>query len=131
MRVDAVERRLVEWAAWFNAGGASCDGGWPVKNILHPSWLPPSGGASPSLPAGRRADTREREVHRAIARLSDRTIAAVVVHYCKRWTLAQQAQALGCSEAAVGVRIARAHERLAVVLSEGIAAGVFQRIECA
>lgn len=131
MRVEAVERRLVEWAAWFNAGGASCDGGWPVKNILHPSWLPPSGGASPSMPAGRRADTREREVHKAIALLSDRTIAAVVVRYCKRWTLAQQAEALGCSEAAVGVRIGRAHERLAVVLAGGIAAGVLQRKETA
>ena len=102
-----------------------------MKNILHPSWLPPSGGASPSLPAGRRADTREREVHRAIALLSDRTIAAVVVRYCKRGTLAQQAEALGCSEAAVGVRIGRAHERLAVVLAGGIAAGVLQRKESA
>jgi DNA-directed RNA polymerase specialized sigma24 family protein len=118
MRVEAVERRLVEWAAWFNAGGSSCDGGWPVKNILHPSWLPPSGGASRSLPAGRRADTREREIHRAIGLLSDRSIAAVVVHYCKRWTLVEQANALGCSTAALTGRIARVHERLAVVLAE-------------
>jgi hypothetical protein len=131
MRVEAVEKRLVEWAAWFNAGGSSCDGGWPVKNILHASWLPPSGGATPCLPAGRRADTREREMHRAIGLLSDRMIAALVVHYCKRWSLADQAEALACSEAAVSGRIARAHQHLAVRLAGGITEGVFQRSESA
>lgn len=117
MRLESVDKRLVEWAAWFNAGGVTVDGGWPVKNILHPSWLPPSGGASPSLPAGRRADTREREVHRALAELSDKLIAAVVVHYVKRWTVANQAAALGCSEEAVRMRVGRAHVQLAALLA--------------
>lgn len=117
MRIESVDRRLVEWAAWFNAGGCTVDGGWPVKNILHPSWLPPSGGAAPALPAGRRADTREREVHRSIAQLSDKLIAALVVHYCKRWSIALQAEALGCSEVAAAGRIGRAHELLAPMLA--------------
>lgn len=118
MRIESVDRRLVEWAAWFNAGGVKVGGGWPVKNILHPSWLPPSGGAVPVLPSGRRADTREREVHQAIGRLSDKLIAAVVVHYCKRWPLAQQAVELGCTEVAVGARVVRAHQHLAQWLRE-------------
>ncbi len=118
MRLDSIDRRLVEWAAWFNAGGVCVDGGWPVKNILHPSWMPPSGGGQHCMPVGRRADTREREVHRALATLSDRLIAAVVVHYVKRWTVSDQAQALGCSEEAVRVRIGRAHVRLAAVLAQ-------------
>ena len=116
MRIEAIERRLHDWAAWFNSGGCVVDGGWPVKNILHPSWLPPGGGSSTPVAAVARSDLLERATHKAIGTLSDKLIATVVVHYCRRMTLEQQAQALGCRPAAVGVRVERAHEQLAQVL---------------
>lgn len=116
MRSKAVEQRLVEWAAWFNAGGCVAQGGWPTKNILDPSWLPPSGGGVPAVVTGGRSDRRERYTHEAIGMLSDKLICAVVVHYCKRWSLADQAQALQCGESTVSQRVERAHMALAASL---------------
>lgn len=113
MRSETIEKRLMEWAAWFNAGGCTAQGGWPTKNILHSSWLPPSGGSKQVLVTGGRSDRREREMHDLIGCLSDKLICAVVVHYCKRWKLADQAEALQCSVSTVAARIGRAHELLA------------------
>lgn len=114
---ENIDRRLREWAAWFNAGGSAV-GGWPVKNILHPSWLPPSAGSLVVLPARVGSDARARQVHRAIGMLSDKLIAALVVRYCKRWSVAAQAQELGCGEAALHARVVRAQGRLAELLAE-------------
>lgn len=120
MRNEAVERRLQAWAAWFNAGGAaSANGGWPVKNILHPSWLPPTGGGAPAVPCAGRGDHQERETHQALGLLTDKLLAAVVVHYCKRWPLAQQARELACSETTVAMRVERAHRALLRHLADG------------
>lgn len=118
MRNEAIERRLCAWAAWFNGGGA-CEGGWPMKNILHPSWLPPSGGSTPTPATVRRGDADEREMHDAIGVLSANAIATIVVHYCKRWPLERQAEALGCSPSSIGMRVDRAHQRLAQILRGG------------
>lgn len=117
MRNEAIERRLCAWAAWFNGGGA-CEGGWPVKNILHPSWLPPAGGSTPMPAPSQRGDADERQMHRAIGMLSGTTIATIVVHYAKRWPLDRQAEELGCSASAIGMRVDRAHERLAQILRD-------------
>lgn len=113
---EQVDRRLREWAAWFNDGGCTV-GGWPVKNILHPSWLPPSAGSMVVLQVQAGSDARERQVHMAIGMLSDKLIAAVVVRYCKQWSAAAQAQELGCGASALQARIARAQARIAELLN--------------
>lgn len=116
MSDDDMDRWLNEWAAWFNSGGCTSGGGWPMTSVLHPSWMPPTPG---QMPAGARvghADHRERRMHAAIGMLGDKLIAAVVVRYCKRWSVSAQAEALGCTVPALHGRIARARARLAVLM---------------
>lgn len=108
--------RLHAWASWFNAGGCWVDGGWPVKNVLHPAWMPPSCSTSPTWPAGRRADTDERQVHAAIAKLSDKLIAALVARYCRNLSGRELADAMSCSEVAAAGRLHRAHDQLGAAL---------------
>jgi hypothetical protein len=107
--VQGVEARLVEWAAWFNAGGCS-DGAWPKKNILHPSWMPPCGGWSATVVSGARPSARERQVHAAIGLLTDKLIVCIVLRYAKRMTAPQQAATLGCTEQAIDTRLKRARD---------------------
>jgi hypothetical protein len=112
---QSIEQRLQEWAAWFNAGGCGT-GAWPRKNILHPSWLPPAGGWSAAVVVGARPSTRERAVHAAIGRLSDKLIVCIVQRYAKRMPAAQQALSLQCSEAAIEARLKRARDQVSALL---------------
>ncbi len=112
---QGVEARLVEWAAWFNAGGCSA-GAWPKKNILHPSWMPPCGGWSAAVVSGARPSTRERQVHAAIGKLTDKLIVCIVLRYCKRMTAAEQAKHLQCTEPAIEGRLKRARDCLSTLL---------------
>lgn len=114
---DRLKQWLCEWGAWFNSAGAEAVG-FPRKNILHPTWMPPAGGRLPEMAVttgGSRA--RERMVHAAIGALSDKLIVAVVGKYARRMTSAQMALELCCTSSAVDGRIARAHDRLEAVLS--------------
>lgn len=116
--VSGVERRLQEWAAWFNAGGTN-GVGWPMKSVLHPSWMPPAPGTVvQAASAVRLGDQRERQVHAAIGGLSDKLIVAVVVRYAKRLPFADGAAVAGCGEQALKARVARAHEQLRGVLTK-------------
>lgn len=111
-----IEQRLSEWGAWFSAGGCGGDG-FPGKNILHPSWLPPVGGTPHTLTAVHASsDRRERETHDAIGALSDKLIVVIVGRYSKRMTAAQQAIALRVSSSAIEARLDRARQRLVSML---------------
>lgn len=108
---DRIERRLCEWGAWFSAGGAGA--GFPTKNILHPSWLPPAPGSmasTASVPTPQCA--REREVHEAIGTLSDKLLIVVIGRYGRRMTSAQMALQLRVSSSAIEARLARARQRI-------------------
>lgn len=112
---DQVKQRLMEWGAWFASGGGAVVG-FPRKNILHPSWMPPAGGRLPEAMASVANYGREIAVHRAIGQLSDKLIVAVVGEYAKRMTCAHMALELCCTSSAIEGRLARAHDRLRAIL---------------
>lgn len=112
-RDPQIEARLQRWAQWVTVGDGS---GFPVKSVLHPEWSPPSGGITPTMKTA--AATDVRATHRALAGLMQRGEISlrlgntVVVHYCKRLSLSDQAAALGCSVDAIHDRIERVHRLL-------------------
>lgn len=114
---EQLKQRLREWGAWFNGAGAAA-GAFPRKNILHPSWTPPSGGSAVVMSscAGPAQCNREMEVQAAIGQLSDKLITAVVGKYARRMTSAQMALELRCSSAAVDGRLSRAYDQLRALL---------------
>lgn len=112
---DRLRQRLGEWGAWFNTGGGSA-AGFPRKNILHPTWMPPSGGRLPEMMIAVGSSAREQQVHQAVSMLSDKLIVAIVGKYARRMTSAHMALELCCTSSAVDGRIARAHDQLRAVL---------------
>lgn len=110
---DRMEEHLREWAHWLTLGG--CGDGYAAINVLHESWCPPSPGSAPSFKVGR-ADVRERMMHGAVKSLSRRLQATLLVHYCKRLPVAEQALVLECSESTVHARLREAKRQLAAEL---------------
>lgn len=103
-----IEARLQRWAQWVTVGDAS---GYPTMNVLHVNWSPPAGGQMPSMPIGSIGDAPQ--THRLIAQLSARLANTLVAHYCMRWSPAEVARRMACSERTVFERIERAHGQLA------------------
>ena len=108
-----IERRLRLWAEWLKVGDGS---GYPTKCTLHSEWSPPSAGITPSMKVG--APSTARQTGRAIATLSERLQATLAVHYLYNWSMAEQAERLGCQVATLDQRIRTAHRLLAVALRE-------------
>lgn len=106
-RDAGMEARLQRWAQWVTVGDGS---GYPVKSVLHPEWQPPSPGITPTLKTAPATDVRA--THRAIGRLSQRLANTLVVHYCLKLSLAEQADRLACSIDAIHNRVERAHRLL-------------------
>lgn len=65
------------------------------------------------------ADTAATQVDLAIAiaQLSPRQRACVVLHHLAAWSIRDVAEALGCSESTVGVHLHRARAALAIALA--------------
>lgn len=105
-----IERRLQEWAQWITLGRRG--DGFPVTNVLHESWLPPAPGTTPTMKVGTGNEARNRETHRAVGSLSVRLANTVVVHYCQRLPIAQQASRLQCGLSTIHARIDEAHRRI-------------------
>lgn len=110
-RDQAIEARLQRWAQWVTAGDGS---GFPTMSVLHPSWQPPSPGTTPTLKVAASSDVRQ--THRALERLSLRLKNTVVVHYCHKVPLAEQARRLECAESTVVQRVALVHQLLRAAL---------------
>lgn len=111
---DQMESRLREWAGWLTAGG--CGDGYAAVNVLSQDWSPPTPGMRPSLKVGR-SDRRERAVHAAVVQLSTTLQATLVVHYCKRLTVADQAKLLQCGLSTVNTRVREAKVKIAALLA--------------
>lgn len=109
---DIIERRLQEWAHWIG-GGTSV--GYPVTNVLHQSWLPPSPGQLPTMQTGGRSSSRERALHAAILVLSVRLQNTLAVVYVYRLTAAEQAMRLGCAVSTVRARVQEAKRLLSLM----------------
>ena len=112
---DMVERRLLRWAAW-RKGGRSADG-YPTKNVLHPSWTPPSAGQTPTMTVTCNNDDAERHIDHCIRQLRPKLFDAVVSRYLLRETIEQQVERAGCTAEGVRKRIQTAKALLASELS--------------
>jgi DNA-directed RNA polymerase specialized sigma24 family protein len=109
MARDAViEARLQRWAEAVTVGNGS---GYPVTNVLHQSWSPPSPGVTPSMKVSA-MHIDARATGAAVARLKPKLQAVVRMHYVKRWPLAAMAAALKCAESTVVARLDAAHQAL-------------------
>lgn len=111
---DVMEERLREWAAWLTGGGSG--DGYASMSVIHPDWMPPSPGTTPTLKVGKANAQRERALHAAVLQLSRRLQATLLVHYCKRMSVADQAAALECAEATVHQRVRDAKRMLAAAM---------------
>lgn len=108
-----IEARLQRWAAAVTLGDGS---GYPATCVLHPEWQPPAPGQTPTLKTAPASDVRA--THRALEKLSMRLRNTVVVHYCLRVSLAEQALRLECAEGTVHGRIEQAHRELMRLLDD-------------
>lgn len=104
--METMERHLLAWGGWLQ-GGRRVDG-YPVTNVLHESWLPPSPGMTPTMKVGGRSDRIERVVHGAVAGMSVRMQNTLVVVYVMRASPAEWPERLGCAEATVRQRVQQA-----------------------
>lgn len=109
---DIMERRLQEWAHWITGGTAI---GYPVTNVLHQSWLPPSPGQLPTMQTGGRSSRRERAMHEAIKALSVRLQNTLAVVYLYRLTATEQSLRLDCAPATVRARVLEAKRLLSLM----------------
>jgi DNA-directed RNA polymerase specialized sigma24 family protein len=106
-RDPRIEARLQRWADWVSVGDGS---GYPVMSVLHSEWQPPSPGVTPTMKVSSSSDVRA--THRAVGRLSQRLANTLVVHYCMKLPLAEQAMRLDCAESTVMQRVDLAHRQL-------------------
>lgn len=115
--VDLMQRRLLAWAAWLAGGRNSA--GYPTKNVLHQSWLPPSAGQLPAMVSVRaRPTVKESQVHAAVERMGLRLQNTLVVVYLMRAAPAEQARLLECQASTVRARVAQAKALLASMLRD-------------
>lgn len=103
-RDPKIEQRLQRWAQAVTVGDGS---GFPTMSVLHREWSPPAPGQSPTMKTAAASDVAE--THRLISRLSLRMRNTLVVHYCLRLALAEQALRLECAERTVLSRVEEAH----------------------
>lgn len=110
-----MERRLLAWAAWLTGGRSSA--GYPVKNVLHPSWMPPAGGRTPTMVATLATTMApERQVHAAVMSMSQRLQDTLAAVYVLRASADEQVSILGCQASTVRARVAAAKAMLAQML---------------
>lgn len=113
--IDVMERRLLAWAAWLTGGRSSA--GYPTKNVLHQSWLPPAAGQLPAMVSVQAQPTaQERQVHAALGQLSVRLQNTVVVVYVMRAAPDEQARLLECQASTVRARVGEAKAALSLAL---------------
>lgn len=113
-QADVMETRLREWAAWLTSGGSG--DGYAAMSVIHPDWMPPSPGTTPTMKVSGRSTQREKALHAAVLQLSRRLQSTLLVHYCKRMSVADQAAMLECAEATVHMRVREAKRMLAATL---------------
>jgi len=113
--VDVITARLQAWAAWLTGGGNAA--GYPTKNVLHESWLPPTPGQTPTMTTSTgAADRQERALHHQIKGFSLRLQNTLVVVYVMRARPAEQARLLECQQSTVRARLAEARRLIAIAL---------------
>lgn len=112
-KIKAIDDALRRWAA--AVAGEGDGSGYPTMSVLHQDWSPPAPGQTPTMKTVRCGGDVER-VHAAIGQLGIRERNTVVVHYCRRLSLEEQAKVLECQAVTVKKRLEAIHRRLAALL---------------
>ena len=113
--IDVMQYRLLAWAAWLKGGSTAA--GYPTKNVLHQSWMPPAPGQTPSMRAtGGGSTAQERAMHGIIGTLSLRLQNTLVVVYVMRASSDEQVRLLECQASTVRARIGEAKSLLAQLM---------------
>jgi DNA-directed RNA polymerase specialized sigma24 family protein len=86
-------------------------------SVLHQDWSPPAPGQTPTLKVSRSSAELLR-LHQAIGELTLRARNTVVVHYCQRLSVAEQAALLDCQPKTVEKRVESIHRQLLGVLDD-------------
>ena len=119
MRDEDVEARLQRWAQAVTVGDGS---GYPAMSVIHPNWMPPTKGTTPVMKTtGKGGDVLQTAW--AIDQLSLRLKNSVVVYYCMKLPIADQAALLDCAESTVHARVKEARKQIGGFLAG--ADGVF------
>ena len=115
LTVDVLQARLYAWAAWLTGGGSGS--GYPTKNVLHESWMPPAPGQTPTMTSGGASTRQERELHGIITTaLSLRLQNTLVVVYVMRAKADEQVLRLDCQASTVRARISEAKAIISLAL---------------
>ena len=101
-RDEAMHQRLQAWAQWLVVGDGS---GYPVTNVLHENWSPPSPGMTPTMKASR-VPEEVKAVHRIVLQMSERMQVTLLLVYgfpsLAQW---ERAARLGVAERTVAERV--------------------------
>ena len=113
--IDVMQSRLLAWAAWLKGGSNAA--GYPTKNVLHQSWMPPAPGQLPSMRTASGVSTaQERALHGIICTLNHRLQNTLVVVYVMRAGSDEQVRLLECQASTVRARIREAKALLGQLL---------------
>jgi hypothetical protein len=108
MVVDPIEARLWAWSAWLTGGGRQAVG-YPVKSVLHESWMPPTPGQTPTMASSvQSSDRREREMHLIIEAMSLTLQNTLVAVYVMRASVAEQERIFERQHSTIRARVERA-----------------------
>lgn len=107
---DTMEQHLLSWGSWLQGGKRGH--GYPVTNVLHQSWLPPTPGMTPTMCTTAGSDRIERAIHRAVQGMSIRMQNTLVAVYVMRAPAADWPDILECADGTVRQRIAIAKRLL-------------------
>lgn len=115
MNDSEIEARLQRWAQAVTVGDGS---GYPSMSVIHPNWMPPTKGSTPTIKVSR-GGADVQATHQAIGRLSVKQRDAVCLHYAYRLSTAAHAERVGRAERTVRDRLDAARRALAAHWSEG------------
>lgn len=119
MRDEEIDARLQRWAQAVTVGDGS---GYPSMSVIHPNWMPPTKGTTPVMKTTSKGGDVLQTVW-AIDQLSLRLKNSVVVYYCMKLPIADQAALLDCAESTVHARVKEARRQIGGFLAAG--GGVF------
>ena len=117
MSDSLIVERLRRWAEWLQVRNG---GAYPSTNILHPSWMPPSGQRGSAVRLSGASDGPA--THRVLCEpglLSEKQLKLVELIYLRRLTHFEAAFVMECAESTISKRLTVLHALIDGALSYG------------